>query len=98
MTSFTYYQPTEIRFGRGRVREVGAAVASLGDRCLLVTGRVLPARSPHVETVMRSLREAGVEVTHFAGAVPNPTTESVSAGATAARAAPAIGASQNNHS
>jgi alcohol dehydrogenase class IV len=34
---------------------------------------------------MRSLREAGVEVTHFAGAVPNPTTESVSAGATAAR-------------
>jgi alcohol dehydrogenase YqhD (iron-dependent ADH family) len=37
MKTFSYYQPTEIRFGAGRVVEVGEAVKRYGQRCLLVT-------------------------------------------------------------
>jgi alcohol dehydrogenase YqhD (iron-dependent ADH family) len=33
MKSFTYFQPTEIRFGRGRLEEVGEVAARFGKRC-----------------------------------------------------------------
>jgi alcohol dehydrogenase class IV len=80
---FDYYQPTEIRFGCGRVGEVGEATAGLGKRCLMVT--VPPESAPVFPSLFDRiggyLAEAGVEVEHFAGVVPNPTTPSVSAGA-----------------
>jgi alcohol dehydrogenase class IV len=85
MTGFSYYQPTQIRFGSGRVKEVGTAVSSIGHRCLVVTGSNLPVCSPHLDAVLESLREAGVAATHFSGAVPNPTIESVSRGAALTR-------------
>ncbi len=37
MRSFVYFQPTEIRFGPGRLDELGEVVARYGRRCLLVT-------------------------------------------------------------
>ncbi len=37
MKAFNYFQPTELRFGSGRVGEAGEAVARYGKRCLLVT-------------------------------------------------------------
>ncbi len=85
MASFTYRQPTEIRFGRGRVKETGGVARGLGTRCLLVTGPVSDATRPQVEAVRASLRDAGLAVAHFDGVVPNPTTEVVSAGARVAR-------------
>ena len=85
MGSFTYCQPTEIRFGRGRVKEAGDAAASLGRRCLLVTVPVFDAIRPHVDAVKDSLCKAGLAVAHFDGVVPNPTTESITAGARVAR-------------
>jgi len=86
MKNFNYYQPTEIRFGAGRVSEVGGVVAKSGKRCLLVTVPVFAAIKPVVEKVKASLTEAGVKVAHFDGVVPNPTTESITAGAEAAKA------------
>ncbi len=71
----------EIRFGLGRVKEAGEAVASLGRRCLLATVPVFEAIRPQVEALKESLRTAGLAVAHFNGVVPNPTTESVTAGA-----------------
>ncbi|GAH29562.1 unnamed protein product, partial [marine sediment metagenome] len=35
--TFNYFQPTDIRFGCGRVKEVGDIVAQFGRRCVLVT-------------------------------------------------------------
>jgi len=81
MKSFNYFQPTEIRFGSGRISEVGEVVARYGKRCLLVTVPVFEALEPVFEKAKASLAEAGVEVAHFDGVVPNPTTESVAAGA-----------------
>jgi len=87
MRSFDYFQPTEIRYGSGRLSEVGEVISRFGKRCLLVT--VPPESAPVFpalfDRVKGYLREAGVEVEHFAGVIPNPTTASVSAGAQMAK-------------
>jgi alcohol dehydrogenase class IV len=81
MKDFEYFQPTEIWFGPGRVGDVGDAAARFGKRCLLVTVPSLPALESAVANVKKKLGAAGVEVSHFDGVIPNPTTEVVSAGA-----------------
>jgi alcohol dehydrogenase class IV len=85
---FIYFQPTEIRYGSGRLQEVGQVVARFGTRCLLVT--VAPESAPTFPALFARvkglLEESGVAVEHFAGVVPNPTTESVTAGAALAKA------------
>ncbi len=86
MKNFNYYQPTEIRFGAGRLSEVGEVAAKFGKRCLLVTVPVFAAIEPVVEKVKASLTDTGVKVAHFDGVIPNPTTESITAGAKAAKA------------
>lgn len=83
---FAYFQPTEIRFGRGRLKEVGDVVARYGKRCLLVTGPADGARAALFDRVKRYLVDAGVTVEHFSGVVPNPTTDCISAGAGMAKA------------
>jgi alcohol dehydrogenase class IV len=87
MKSFSYFQPTEIRYGCGRLSEVGEAVARYGKRCLLVT--VATASAPPFAALFARVKgylaESGVEVAHFEGVVPNPTTECITAGAKMAR-------------
>jgi alcohol dehydrogenase class IV len=84
MKGFRFHQPTEIMFGPGRVADVGRIVARLGRRCLIVSGSV--ERSvPILDRVKASLAAEDVAWAHFAGVVPNPTTDIVSAGARAAR-------------
>ena len=85
MNNFTYFQPTEIRFGRGRIDDIGGVVARFGKRCLLVTVPSFPALDAAVERVKDSLGKAGVEAAHFDGVIPNPTTAVVTAGAETAR-------------
>ena len=85
MKSFNYFQPTEIRFGRGRLSEVGQVVARYGRRCLIVSVKVDRTFAPLFEVVKQSLQEAGVKFGHFEGVIPNPTTDSVTTGASAAK-------------
>jgi len=85
MNPFKYFQPTEIRFGAGRIAEAGAAAASLGRRCLLVTEPLFPAVAPHHRKIKESLDAAGIPYAHFAGVSPNPTTDVIAAGARMAR-------------
>jgi hypothetical protein len=77
---FDYFQPTEILFGGGRVAEVGEAVARFGKRCLVVTERNVEALEPVFQKVQTSLEEAGVAVARFDGVIPNPTTDTMTAG------------------
>lgn len=84
-SSFNYHHPTEIKFGPGRVREVGQEAARLGRRCLLVTARAWPAVEPVYDAVKLTLRAAGVEVAHFDGVRPNPTTDLITEGAAMAK-------------
>ena len=81
MRSFEYYQPTEIRFGAGCVAEVGEAVARFGKRCLLVSESLSGPLGPLWVKVRKCLEDSGVSVAHFGGVIPNPTTDSITAGA-----------------
>ncbi len=81
MKKFNYYQPTDIKFGRGRIEEAGQVVSHWGKRCLLVTVAVFPEFEPLFAKVKASLEESGVVAAHFDGVIPNPTTDVVSAGA-----------------
>jgi len=85
MKTFNYFQPTEIRFGRGKLAEVGQEVARYGKRCLIVTVKSDKIFSPLFDRVKQYLKQAGVEYAHFDGVVPNPTTDSITAGANLAK-------------
>ena len=88
MKNFNYHQTTEIRFGNGRIAELGQVTARYGKKALLVT---TPATSQELKNqynrVIQILEAEGVSVTHFDGVVPNPTIESISAGAMLAKKA-----------
>ena len=86
MKPFDYFQPTEILFGRGRVAEAGEVVARFGKRCLVVCEANVEALEPVFQKVRTSLEEAGVAVARFDGVIPNPTTDTITAGAEAAKA------------
>jgi alcohol dehydrogenase class IV len=85
MKSFTYFQPTEILFGAGRIAEVADTAARFGRRCLLVTEPAFPAIAAVHDKVREALKRAGIAFAHFDGVVPNPTTDVVAAGARKAR-------------
>ncbi len=85
MKSFSYFQPTEIRFGCGRLEEAGEVAARYGKRCLIVSTPDNAVFRPMIDRVKRSLNKAGVDHEHFDGVVPNPTTDCVTDGAQLAK-------------
>jgi alcohol dehydrogenase class IV len=85
MQPFVYHQPTEIRFGAGRIEEIGAVVGRFGKRCLMVTTADTPLK-PLYARVRKLLEADGIQVEHFDGVIPNPTTDCVTAGADLATA------------
>jgi alcohol dehydrogenase class IV len=85
VNTFNWFQPTEIRFGAGRVTEAGEVTARFGRRCVLVTSSSASRRAALYERVKTYLVGAGMSVAHFDGVTPNPTTDVVTHGAEAAR-------------
>ncbi|GAA1217938.1 iron-containing alcohol dehydrogenase [Rhodoglobus aureus] len=67
-------------FGRGRVAEVGAIVASLGAKSALIVTDPFLAASPIVAAVRASLETAGLTVTVYGDVTPNPTTTNLDDG------------------
>ncbi len=74
---FDFFLPTRIRFGVGRVNEIGDVVATYGTRCLLVTGPCVEPIKETYDRVKSILSKKGVDIVHFDGVVPNPTIESI---------------------
>ena len=83
--NFNYFQPTELLFGCGRVKELGQVARRFGTRALLVTVKEFPAVRDQFALAKQILAEAGLEVAHFDGVIPNPTIDSIAAGAGMAR-------------
>lgn len=78
--------PTAIRFGAGRVAELGEACRAAGiARPLFVTDPGL-APLPVTAQALDALREAGLEAAVFSEVRPNPTDANVEAGIAALRA------------
>jgi alcohol dehydrogenase len=78
--------PTQVRFGAGRIAELGAAVRSAGmAKPLLVTDARLAAM-PLIHRALDLLSAAGVAAAVFADVRPNPVAANVAAGLQALRA------------
>ncbi|WP_417771306.1 iron-containing alcohol dehydrogenase [Stappia sp.] len=84
--SVNWSYPTSVRFGAGRIQELGSAAKRLGmSRPLLVTDPGL-ARLPMVGEALEILKAAGLEPGLFSEVKPNPTGANVEAGVAAYRA------------
>ncbi len=84
--SANWSYPTAIRFGAGRIREIGAACAQAGiRRPLLVTDRGL-ARMAITARTLDLLEQAGLGRAVFAEVDPNPNELNLAAGLAAYRA------------
>jgi alcohol dehydrogenase class IV len=78
--------PTTVRFGAGRISELGEAVkAARITNPLFVTDPVV-ARMPMTATAMETLSAAGVPAKMFAEVQPNPVESNLAAGITAFKA------------
>ncbi len=86
---FRFFQPTKIHFGVGSIDKLGGVTKTHGSQALLVTMSNSDAvMRPIYERVSAILTGAGLSVTHFDGAVPNPSIASIMA---------AIGLLNENH-
>ena len=82
----TWSYPTTVRFGAGRLRELGEACAAAGiARPLLVTDRGL-ANLPVAARALDALADAGLGRAVFADVDPNPDETNLAAGIEAFRA------------
>ena len=79
MKNFTYYVPTEIRFGTNQLPKL-SKLADSGRHVLLVYGGGSIKRSGLYDDVLRILTDAGLCVTELPGVEPNPRIESVRRG------------------
>lgn len=84
MKPFVYHQSTEIRFGAGRLQEIGEVVGRYGKRCLIVAMRN-PALTPIYDCIAALLERDGIATMVFDGVVANPTTACVTEGADLAK-------------
>ena len=85
MKNFNYFQPTEIIYGKGRIKELSRSVKKYGNRCLLVTMPQDSVLDPMYNRIKKILSDDNIEVEHFAKVAPNPTTDIVTAGANMAK-------------
>lgn len=79
-----FYMPTQIRFGAGRINELGTICPKYGSRCLLVSRPVNGTQKVTYEKIANILADTGVELFHYDKVVPNPTIEGVEEGVAAA--------------
>lgn len=81
MHSFTYYNPTEVIFGKDTQSQTAAYVNKYGGtRVLLVYGGGSIERSGLLTQVSENLKNNGIACEPFGGARPNPTLEHARAG------------------
>jgi len=86
MKNFNYHQSTKILFGKGRINELADITLQYGKKALLVTTPAsVVALQQQYDRVKKILTDKGIEVAHFDGVIPNPTTETITAGADMAR-------------
>ncbi len=77
---FTFFVPTQIRFGAGKLNELKTIDPTLGNRVLLVTRPRKGSLKATYEVVEKLLEEVGLSYTYFDEVIPNPTLEGVEKG------------------
>ncbi|MGB0829166.1 MAG: iron-containing alcohol dehydrogenase [Flavobacteriaceae bacterium] len=77
---FTFFVPTQIRFGAGKLNELKTIAPTFGKRVLLVTRPRKGSLKATYEVVEKLLEEVGLSYTYFDEVIPNPTQEGVEKG------------------
>lgn len=85
MENFVLENRTKIIFGRDTIRQVGAEIAVLGRRVLLVSGRRSCEENGILAQVREALAQSGVTVVELQGVRANPVVEKVRQGIALAR-------------
>lgn len=78
---FVYDIPTRVYFGPDQLKHLGAEVAALGKRALLVYGGGSIKSIGLYDSVLEQMSAAGVTLFELAGVQPNPRVSSVREGA-----------------
>lgn len=86
MLSFTYENRTRYVFGEGEHKNIGTLLKPYTTKVLLHYGSGSIKRSGLYDTVVRSLQEAGIEVSELGGVKANPSVELVRKGIELCRA------------
>jgi alcohol dehydrogenase len=82
---FEFFMPTQLVFGRGKTKEVGKYVNSLGNKALIVTGKSSAKKAGHLDLVTKSLEKEGIDWILFDEIEPNPLTTTIDRGISFAR-------------
>jgi alcohol dehydrogenase YqhD (iron-dependent ADH family) len=77
MKDFTYYNPTKIIFGKDTEKEVGSETIKFSNKVLLHYGGSSIKKYGLYDKVIKSLKEAGVEIFELPGVKPNPRLDLV---------------------
>lgn len=72
MVNFVFHNPTKVIFGKGILPMVGDEVSNYGNKALLVYGQKSIKENGVYDTVITSLKKAGIEVVEFPGVKGNP--------------------------
>ncbi|MDR1221210.1 MAG: iron-containing alcohol dehydrogenase [Treponema sp.] len=72
MRNFEYHNQTKLIFGKGGEQKAGTEMARCAKRVLLHHSGGHPARSGLIDTIKKSLEDAGVEWVELTGVQPNP--------------------------
>jgi alcohol dehydrogenase class IV len=80
MNPFNFFVPTQIRFGRGRRKELKDILPLYGKKCLMVSRPLNGSLKETFEEIISIIRSANVEVSFFDEVIPNPTLEGVEKG------------------
>lgn len=70
---FNYNLPVNLRFGRGKINELGTLTAQYGKKALIVTGRNSTKKSGLLDRSVKLLSAAGVDSAVFDRVDQNPT-------------------------
>ena len=81
MKEFEFFNPTKLIFGRKSVEKLGKIASEYGKRCLIVTRPMSSRFAATIRRIEGILQAEGIETCVFDGVVPNPTVESIDAGA-----------------
>ncbi|MGI6425375.1 MAG: iron-containing alcohol dehydrogenase [Tepidanaerobacteraceae bacterium] len=82
---FGFYMPAQLVFGRGKAKEIGSYVKSLGNKALIVTGKSSAKKAGYLELVTKSLEKDGIDWVLFDEIEPNPLTTTIDRGISFAR-------------
>ncbi|MBC7287050.1 MAG: iron-containing alcohol dehydrogenase [Armatimonadetes bacterium] len=87
MERFSFYNPVRLYFGEGEFGRLGEAVAALGRRALIVTGRRAMREAGWLDQAVELLKAARVDPVVFDRVTANPSDGIVEEGAALAREA-----------